>query len=381
LCDLREVRRWALLLLVPCFSSSLAAQEPAPGAPEPPGAEEPGAAEGERIPRARLVYVPGRYAAACPGERELQEAVTRRLGRSPFAEPAERIVVLTLDGDAPAREAPAAPTRARAELFGAALESLGVRELESREGCAELVEAAALAVSIALAPGLALKAFLGPAPDPVPVPVPVPLPEEEPEEEPEAPALSEPLVDDDPAGPAREDLPPSWLPEGAHLVVGLGTSFTVALAPQNVTGVHMTIAARYGVFELRIEQRQHVPGIDTTLGIFHGGSAWSLLPCTHLPLFALRGDGDRLGLMACASASAGNLWALGAIVGGTPHAGVGGRVGVEWTQADFSAFRLWGQTEWSVVRPEFITLTGDAWRQSSPISGILGVTWEVGWPP
>lgn len=330
----------------------------------------------ESVPPTRLVYLPGRWAASCPGDAEVKEAVASRLGRAPFAEPAERVVVLVLDGEGEV------PTRARAELFAADFASLGVRSLESAEGCRELVEASALAISIALAPELALQPP-PPAVEPPPVePPPVEPPSvEAPPPPPPAPASAGDEPVDVEASPPTFQAP-SWLPEGAVLLVGGGAAASVGLSPQTVTGFHLGLGARQGDLELRLEQRQILPSFDGTLGVVHGGSAWSILPCAHLPLFSVRGDGDRLGLMTCASATAGNLWSLGAYSGGAFHAGLGGRLAVEWTQHDLSSMRAWLQTELALVRPGFYALNGPpVWEQDSLVNAVIGVTWETSWPP
>jgi hypothetical protein len=341
-----------LLLAIPA-----AAQAPPP---VPPAEPSEGLAEqrDEEIPATRLIYLPGRFAPSCPHEVEVQESIARRIGRSPFAEPAERIVVLALEGEGEV------PVRARSELFDAGFESIGARVLESDEGCAELVEAAALAISIALAPESALR-----APDPPPPPPPVPPP----------PPLEEEDIVEEPTVTLE---PPSWLPEGAVLVVGAGGSAAFFFGPQSSTGFHTTIGMRFPELELRLEQRQLLPNIDGNLGILHGGSAYSLLPCAHVPLFPLRGDGDQAGIAACASASVGSVWSLGNYVGGSFYTGLGGRVAAEWTQSDFSAFRAWAGAEWSAVRPTFRAFDGAIfWEQESVVNIAAGVTYEISWPP
>lgn len=364
----------SLVASILLLTTTVVAQIPPPAPLEPTGPAETAqtaqtAQTVETIPPTRLVYLPGRWAASCPGDVEVQEAVASRLGRSPFGEPAERVVVLALDGDSEV------PTRARAELFAADFTSLGVRTLESNEGCRELVEASALAISIALAPELAL---LSPRPpiEPPPIePPPIEPPPIEPRPEVAPPEGHEPSDEE----PLTRSV--SWLPEGAVLLVGGGTAASFGLSPQTVSGLHLGLGARQGDLELRLEQRQILPSFDGGLGVLHGGSVWSLLPCVHVPLFSLRGDGDRFGVMSCASASAGSLWSIGTYTGGAFYTGAGGRVGVEWAQYDLTSLRAWTQVEWSIARPGFYALNGPpAWEQGSPINVVVGVTWETTWP-
>ncbi len=391
-------------------SSSSSPPSPAPSS-APPGAGD------EVIPPARLVYVPGRFAGVCPTEVEVQEGVTRRLGRSPFSEPAERVIVLALEGDAHAARQHHAngdavegadgdgdrggdrgggdggvgdgratdgdrggvgetPARARTEMFDAEMTSLGARTLESSDGCRDLVEAAELAISIALAPGLAL------APPP------------------ELPKPIEPRGDPPPAPAAAPDTTPAaapsdrsnagahaWLPEGARLMLGIGLNASLLLGPESAAGANVSAALRFDQLEVRLERREHVPGLDTLLPagpVLHGAGVYTLAGCGHLPLFALVGDGDRTELSACATASAGSVWGIGNItnvgpyVGGSPYAGAGGRVAAGWSGKDLTSLRLWTQVEANLVEPQFAVLNGTPpWKQDAPVNVTFGVTYEI----
>lgn len=324
------------------------------------------ASAGEEVPATRLIYLPGRFQHQCPGEVEVQEGITRRLGRTPFAEPPERIIVVALEGEGEG------PERARSELFDRNMESLGARVLESTEGCAELVEAAELAISIALAPSLAL-AVAPPEPAPIePRPVAAPL------------VVEAPVVDapDVAAAPVEEEQPyMSWMPQGSHLRFGGGSHAHLLFGPQDAVGWQLTVAMAVGPWELALEQRNDFPRWDGTLNVLHGGGVNTLMACGDWDWF---GDsaGGSIGMVGCATGSSGSVWALGDVIGVVPYAGIGGRVAASWTAWDHDVLRVWTQVEWSIVRPSFAAFSSQTglWEQESPVSVTLGFTYEVAWP-
>ncbi len=299
----------------------------------------------------------------------MQEGITRRLGRTPFAEPPTRIVVLALEGETEA------PERARSELFDTNMESLGSRVIESTEGCTELVEAAELAISIALAPSLAL-AVAPPEPTPIePRPVAEPLVVEN------APEAEAPAVED----VALVEPAPymTWMPQGSRLRFGGGSHAHLLFGPQAAVGWQLTVAIEVGPWELALEQRNDFPLWDANLDILHGGGVNSLLACGEWDWFG-DGDGGSIGVLGCASGSTGSVWSLGSVIGVVPYAGVGGRVAASWTAWDHDVLRVWTQVEWSIVRPSFAAFAQSAtvnlWEQESPVSVTLGFTYEVTWP-
>lgn len=316
----------------------------------------------DSIPATRLVYLPGRFAEGCPTEVEVQEGIARRIGRSPFHEPATRIVVLSLDGDgAPAR----GPARAKTELFDMDLASLGARSLESGGGCGDLVETAELAVSIALAPSLALGEKL-------PVPV---------EERVAEPLAVEGRLVDVPAAPKASLLPP-----GVVVLLGASANASLLVGPQDAVGAGLSVAVRADQVELRFERREHLPGFDGSLGVVHGAGAFTVAPCGHLPLFTVLGRDDNAAVTACGTATLGEVWALGfgtgagGYVGGSPFASTGLRLGVEWTQRDFTSLRAWSQVELYVVKPSFFAFNGASpWAQDAPVNVTFGLTYEIPW--
>lgn len=320
----------------------------------------------EEVPPTRLIYLPGRFQYQCPGEVEVAEGIARRLGRSPFAEPPERIVVLALEGEGEG------PERARSELFDANMESLGARVIESTEGCTELVEAAELALSIALAPSLALAVTPPVVEEPKPI---------------EPRVVAEPLADDATVDapvvePAAEPRPyMSWMPNGSRLRFGGGSHGHLLFGPQNAVGWQLTVAMEVGPWELALEQRNDFPRWDGNIGVLHGGGVNTLMACGEWDWFG-DGNGGAIGVLGCATGSSGSVWALGQVIGVVPYAGVGGRAAASWTAWDHDVLRVWTQVEWSVVRPSFAAFssTPGLWEQESPVTFTLGFTYEVSWP-
>jgi hypothetical protein len=158
-------RSWvtrAFALSVCLVSSTLHAGEGAPPAGTPPARDDPPAPL--VTPPTRLVYAPGPYAASCPDVGAVKADVTHALGFDPFAEPATRIVLVTVSGHDTHVDA------ARVALLDDALTPLGERTLVGANSCAELMDAAALAMSIALDPTRALRPVAAPPPVPVPEP-------------------------------------------------------------------------------------------------------------------------------------------------------------------------------------------------------------------
>ncbi|HSO36473.1 MAG TPA: hypothetical protein VLT33_28300, partial [Labilithrix sp.] len=95
-------------------------------------------------PSAKLVYVRGSGAEACPGEAELRKAVAARIGYDPFFPAAQKTVI------AQVTRSPSG-YRGKVQIVGDDGNVRGERELASKgDDCAELVSTMALAVSIAL---------------------------------------------------------------------------------------------------------------------------------------------------------------------------------------------------------------------------------------
>src|SRR5580658_7755914 len=97
-------------------------------------------------PSARLVYSRGPGAESCPDEAALRKAVASRVGYDPFFAWAEKTIVASL-----LRVDPKGFV-ARVHLVDGAGVEHGSRELRSDQTCADLLDAAALAIAIAIDP-------------------------------------------------------------------------------------------------------------------------------------------------------------------------------------------------------------------------------------
>jgi hypothetical protein len=164
----------------------------------------------------RLELVRTEGTGSCSGARALEEDVTRRLGRNPFSEGAERGIEIVLEREA---------SKWRARLFLRVDETHEdhARVLESEAAdCAELGKSVALAVALALAPELSP---LPPAPPPAPPPE-APLCPPAPPPPVPAPSLHG-------AAALRALLSPNLLPRAAA-----GASLSVTLRG-DLLGVHV----------------------------------------------------------------------------------------------------------------------------------------------
>ena len=94
---------------------------------------------------ARLEYVRGAGAEACPDEREIRDAVTARLGHDPFSDQADRVLSCRIDADGPGLRALIVERGTRGDVAG-------VRALDTRDGsCRDLTPALLLVLSLAAA--------------------------------------------------------------------------------------------------------------------------------------------------------------------------------------------------------------------------------------
>ena len=97
-------------------------------------------------PSANLTYERGAGAAACPDERALRGAVAARLGYDPFFSSSKAQALVSVYGEGNG-------FRARVRMVGEDGRPRGTRELlEAAPRCAELIDAVALTLSIAISP-------------------------------------------------------------------------------------------------------------------------------------------------------------------------------------------------------------------------------------
>lgn len=205
------------------------------------------AASADASPSAKLVYVRGTGADACPGEAELRKAVATRIGYDPFFPAAQKTVIAQVTRTA-------GGYRGKVQIVGDDGKVRGERDLASKgDDCAELVSTMALAVSIALDD-------LDEAPKDPPPPAPPALvaSDSDPPSSREAPRAS-------PVTPPR-DLPPAPPPrttslDGPHVELGAsaGPIVSVGTAPSAAVGGSVAVSLGYGAFGARLGLRGELP--------------------------------------------------------------------------------------------------------------------------
>jgi hypothetical protein len=174
-------------------------------------------------PSARLVYARSPEASSCPDEAALRSAVAARLGYDPFFAWAKQTVVVQVWRES-------RKYRARIQLVDPESLAHGMRELASSQPtCADLFDAAALAISIAMASLPEDESPPAPASAPTlepPAPAPAPPGPTPPAPTPPAPALAAPA----PSAPAP------------------GTRFTLGFDALGVVDSEPTPTAAFAVF-------------------------------------------------------------------------------------------------------------------------------------
>jgi hypothetical protein len=265
-------------------------------------------------PSARLVYARSEDAASCPDEAALRKAVEARFGYDPFFAWAHQTVVAQISRED-------GRYVARVQLVDEQGLARGTRELRSDEDdCAEVFDAAALAISIALDASAATSPA---APAPAP---PAPTTPDDVPAGPPVPGMGAP-----PAADANDAHAPPGPPSPTRLgVEALAGAF---IGPNVAPGAAVFASYRRGNLSLGVDLDAEW---STPAGAKLSGSspptgrlasalfAASVLPCAH------RGK-----VFACAVGQVGWLeaWGWGVAVGqsmGTPFVSLGARVGVEW---------------------------------------------------
>jgi hypothetical protein len=307
---------------------------------------------------ARLVYARDSAATVCPDESVLRRAVEARLGYDPFLPWASATVVVRFSRED-------LGFAANVEMFTGG-ESKGARKLRSDDpGCSGLVDAAALAVSIALD-----------AARPQPPATPPPSAEAEPVAPvPTAPAIApDPAASTSPAIPLASDTAPdsdhgrtetraSWRP-----VAGLDALVSTGSTPSVAPGLAAWGRLQAGHFSAGVEV---VADLPSSASPPQGGtvSSWlvaaGLAPCLHLgPVFAC-GVGELGGLHASGAGVSNSLSGSGLF------AAVGPRVGIEVPITTRISLRLRADVLVDLSRATVMLDGTKAW-QVSPASGTLG---------
>lgn len=245
-------------------------------------------------PSARLVYSRVVGAEECPDEAALRRAVVARVGYDPFFPWASTTVIVRLD------RAKSGEFTSTVDLVDGEGVAHGSRVLDGRS-CAALLDATALAVSIAIDP----RALLGPVESPEPSVASSGPPKPE-TAEPVTPPASPPPPE---RAPAEADVQPAPRPPGPPPIEAwLGARAAFGTAPAAALGGAVGVAfvtRRVGLgAEGRIDGPASVPGPA-------GGRAraWAaraaLLPCARLGAFR-----------ACGAFEVGSLHAEGVDVEG-----------------------------------------------------------------
>jgi hypothetical protein len=202
-------------------------------------------------PSARLVYARAPDASSCPDEATLRNAVAARLGYDPFFPWARQTVLVQVWRE---------NRRYRARLQLVDQESLthGTRDLASDQPtCAELFDAAALAISIAMDSLPKDEAPPASAPQPTPAPESAPLPSSAPAP-PSAPFASGPASEPAPAlTPASTPAPAS--PAGVSFAVGVDALGVVGAEPGPTAAFAAFAGLRSRAASAYVEVRADVP--------------------------------------------------------------------------------------------------------------------------
>lgn len=299
-------------------------------------------------PSARLVYSRPAGAESCPDERALRAAVAERVGYDPFFAWAKQAIVASMS------PADKSGFVARIRLVDEQGIEYGTRELHVDGACADLLDAAALAIAIAIDPQSLLRApVLRP-----PVTERPPAPEEPP------PTVA-------PAPGAEEDSAPEPgpLPEGAPITFDgiAGVVGSAGVAPALAVGARLGAAVRWRDASVSLEGRVDAPASRPARG---GGraSSWlavvTLAPCAHAgPLFA------------CALVQAGQMRASGEAPGGldqwAPWWAIGGRLGLLAPLSDRTALRLGSDLVGNLARQP-LNLNGYTVWEAPPVAESLG---------
>ncbi len=309
-------------------------------------------------PSAHLVYTRTKEAAACPDEQTLRKAVAARFGYDPFFAWAKQTVVVLVSRDHGAYAG-------RVQIVDEEGIARGTRDITSSdEGCSELFDTVALAISIALDATMNLPKKSPPAPESQPTaPDPTPaLPELEPTVREAAPMAS---------AKASAPAPPSRWTVGGDVAAsaGLGPSAGPRVAAFASVRPSSRLPASVAV---ELSADWSLPASVAAAGTVTSELyAASFAPCLHY-------GAGRL----CALGEVGWLQAYGSGVNspssdGTLFAAMGGRAGAEWPFSDRVFIRFHGDLLYDLERPRFASSTGtvlwDTAVARKPVVGALGI--------
>jgi hypothetical protein len=298
-------------------------------------------------PAARLVYARSVDASSCPDEVALRNAVAARLGYDPFFPWARQTVVVQVWREG-------GRYRARLQLVDDAGLAHGTRGLSSEQKtCAELFDAAALAISIAMDS----------------------LPKTEPASDPQPPAPASPVpVPADiptPPSPAPPEAPPEPPAEKVPLRVRIGIDGLASLGfePALSEGLALSAGVRAGALsgdlEVRVDASASASSTSGPGEVAARAVQAAAVPCDHVGELSL-----------CAVAAVGVLDASSAGItdprtASAVFVAAGPRVGFEWPLSRVFSLRVHLDALFDLRRPTLEIGGAPAW--AAPIvAGTVG---------
>jgi hypothetical protein len=325
-------------------------------------------------PAARLVYARSPEAATCPDETALRAAVAARFGYDPFFPWARQTVVVQV-----AR--PHGKLVARVQLVDERGMAQGTREIASaRRDCAELFDATALAISIALdILAQSEKAAERAAPEAAPEPpagaatgtaTGTATATATATTTATATATATTTPTPTPTTTATPTTTPTAPPPSLHPALGLDLEASVGLAPALVPGVSAFARLGLASISLAAEVRADAPasaadpagrGGQVASHLFAG----ALVPCWHLGPLA----GCAVGLFGVLEATGQDLPAPRS--GSTWMAAAGGRVVLEWPLSARLALRARAEALGNLRRTTLGLGPDDVWT-APPVAGAAG---------
>lgn len=254
------------------------------------------------MPSARFVYLRGKGTDTCPAETEVRAAVQSRLGYDPFSSYAASTMFAEVT-------AVGSGFSANLKLLDAANVVRGDRVLQVHGRCAELMEAMALTISIAIDPMSVTRN--GPPEDAPPAEKPV--------------DTTLPPAPDRPPDPDETPQPAFAKPEALLLSAGLGPLVSLGSSPALAFGGALFLNARLGRLVAGIEGRGDLPA---SASVADRGRVESSLLAGSVVLGAREGA-----IFACAVGSLGRLSATSSDVAEArerhaPYLAAGLRVGI-----------------------------------------------------
>jgi hypothetical protein len=290
-------------------------------------------------PSARLTYVRSIEAASCPDENALRKAVATRFGYDPFFPWAKKMIVVHLGHDAHGYAA-------HVELVDESGLTRGTRDLHADDDdCAQIFDATALAISIAL------DAFATSPSDTEATPTAPPTP-------PAPPPTAAPVAPESPPATAESTFPAVPVHAPTPVAAGFDALGLVGGAPGAAAGLAAFVNARAKAtsVELRIHADASAPKSVGAVGrVETEHFVATVAPCALVRI-----------VFACGIGEVGWLRAWGLDLDTLqsrtmPFIAVGARVGVALPVSDAVRFRIYVEGVFDLDRAWFQLDYHDAW--------------------